>query len=313
MMNRHDFLKTMALSGVATTMNPFGLTSVMTQKGYSAETGLPFDLVAVMGGEPVDMYKKAIAELGGIKTFVKPGNKVTLKPNMAWDRTPEGAANTNPDLMGAIVRDCLEAGAKEVVVFDHTCDDWEKAYKTSGIADAVTAAGGRVVPADLEKYYREVKLPRAKNLKTAKIHEAILDCDVWFNIPILKNHGGANMTIAMKNLMGIVWDRRAFHDNDLQQCIADICTLEKPAALHIIDAYRAMKENGPRGRSLADVVNPKGLFMSTDPVAADTAAVKFFGQIREMPLEIVTHLANGQDLKIGTMDIDSLKIKRIKM
>ena len=121
------------------------------------------------------------------------------------------------------------------------------------------------------------------------------------------------MTIAMKNLMGIIWDRRIFHNNNLQQYIADMCTLDKKPVLNVVDAYRVMKTNGPRGRSDADVVTPKGLFISQDMVAVDTAATKFFNQIREMPLENVKHISLGQDLKIGTMDIDNLNVKRIKM
>ena len=186
-------------------------------------------------------------------------------------------------------------------------------YDHSGIEAAAKAAGAKVMPAHQESYYRAVSLPQAKKLKSAKIHEAILDCDVWINVPILKNHGGANLTMSMKNHMGIVWDRGAFHQLDLQQCIADICTLEKKAVLNVVDAYRVLKTNGPRGRSASDVVLAKGLFISQDIVAVDTAAAKFFNQVRSMPLDRVKHLANAQALNIGTMDLDKLNIKRIKI
>lgn len=136
---------------------------------------------------------------------------------------------------------------------------------------------------------------------------------MWFNCPILKNHGGANLTISMKNYMGIVWDREYFHAHNLQQCIADVCTLDKKPALNIVDAYRVMKTNGPRGRSASDVVLAKALFLSQDIVAVDTAAAKFFNQIREMPLESVGHIAAAQALGVGTMDLESLNVKRIKI
>lgn len=312
-MERREFLKAIAVAGVAATIKLSNPMSVLAQSGRNETTGAGYDLVAVMGGEPEEMFRKAMDELGGIGRFVKAGQKVVIKPNIGWDKSPELAGNTNPKLVTEIIRQCFDAGAKEVVVFDHTCDDWIKCYKNSGIEEAAKAAGAKVVPAHEESYYREVELPQARNLKKAKIHQAILDCDVWINVPILKNHGGAKMTIAMKNHMGIVWDRGFFHKNDLQQCIADICTLSKPAVLHVVDAYRVMKTNGPRGKSAADVVNPKGLFISTDIVAVDTAATKFFNQIESMPLEVVGHLAKGEELKVGTMDIDSLKVKRIKM
>ena len=312
-MERREFLKAIALAGVAATIKISNPLSVLAQSGQNLTTGLPYDLVAVMGGEPVEMFRRAMTEMGGMEKFVKAGQKVVVKPNIGWDKTPELAGNTNPDLVAEIIRQCFAAGAKEVVVFDHTCDDWRKCYKNSGIEEAAEATGAKVVPAHEESYYQEIELPRAKNLKKAKVHNALLDSDVWINVPILKNHGGAKMTISMKNHMGIVWDRGFFHKNDLQQCIADICTLEKPAVLNIVDAYRVMKTNGPRGKSAADVVNPKGLFISTDIVAVDTAATKFFNQIESMPLEVVGHLAKGEELSIGTMDIDKLKVKRIRI
>ena len=310
-MKRRDFFKAAAVTGIASTIKLSGGMDLMAQKISKTSTGC--DLVAVMGGEPVAMFRKAIAELGGMGKFVKKGYKVTIKPNIGWDKTPELAGNTNPALVGEIVKQCFQAGAKEVIVFDHTCDDWRKCYTNSGIDAAAKAAGAKMMPGNEESYYREIDLPRAKKLKTAKVHSAILDSDVWINVPVLKNHGGAKMTISMKNHMGIVWDRGYFHAHDLQQCIADICTLDKPAVLNIVDAYRVMKSNGPQGRSTADVVNPKALFVSTDIVAVDTAATKFFNQIEKMPLESVSHISNGAQLNLGTMDLTKLKVKRINI
>ena len=312
-MDRRDFLKAIALTGVAMIIKPGGTMDLLAQSVTDPATGGKTDLIAVMGGEPDAMFRKAIAEMGGMKKFVKAGAKVAVKPNIGWDKTPELAGNTNPKLIAEIVKQCLAAGAKEVAVFDHTCDDWIKCYKNSGIEDAAKTAGAKVVPAHEESYYRDISLPHGKILKNAKVHRAILDSDVWINVPVLKHHGGANLTISMKNLMGIVWDRGAFHRDDLQQCIADICTLQKKPALNVVDAYRVLKTNGPRGQSADDVVLAKGVFVSPDIVAVDTAATKFFNQIREMPMESVGHLANGQALNIGTTDLDKLNVKRIKL
>lgn len=312
-MDRRDFLKTLAVTGAAAvTVQQMGAMDMLSQK-LTASQAEKVDLVAVMGGEPEVMFRRAIAEMGGMKQFVKPGMKVAVKPNIGWDRAPELAGNTNPQLVEEIIRQCFDAGASEVTVFDHTCDDWRKCYEHSGIEAVVKATGAQMMPAHLESYYHSVSLPRAKKLKNAKIHEAILNSDVWINVPILKNHGGANLTMSMKNHMGIVWDRGAFHQLDLQQCIADICTMDKKAVLNVVDAYRVLKTNGPRGRSASDVVLTKALFISQDIVAVDTAAAKFFNQIRTMPLDQVKHLANAQALNVGTMDLDKLNIKRIKI
>lgn len=239
-MDRRNFLKAVALTGTAFAIKDAKAMTTMVQNFDPKATNTiatNYDLVAVMGGEPVAMFRKAIAEMGGMGKFIKKGDKVVVKPNIGWDKTPEMAANTNPQLVGEIVSQCIKAGAKEVVIFDHTCDDWTKCYKNSGIEAAAKTAGAKVVPAHLSTYYKDVLLPRGVVLKSAKIHEAIVNCDKWINVPILKNHGGAQMTISMKNYMGIVWDRGVFHKNDLQQCIADICTYDKRPVLNVVDAY----------------------------------------------------------------------------
>ncbi|MBR4976755.1 MAG: DUF362 domain-containing protein [Thermoguttaceae bacterium] len=311
-MTRKDFLKAVALAGMTTTFSSAAPFSVLAQQGKNA-AGADVDLVALMGGEPGPMFEKGIEVLGGMKRFVDRGAKVVIKPNIGWDKKPELAANTNPELVVAMINAAKDCGAKEIVVFDNTCDNWRRSYENSGIEAAAKKAGAVVVPANEERYYREVSLPKAKVLKKAKIHEEILDCDVWFNAPILKNHGGAKMTIAMKNLMGIVWDRREFHTLGLDQTIADIGLYEKPACLNVVDAYRAMKANGPRGLNEADVVTPKCLFMSTDPVAVDVAAIRTFNQFQNMPLENVRYVAMAEELKLGVSDLSKLKVERVKM
>jgi len=312
-MDRRNFLRAMVLAGAVATIKSGEGMEILTQTVNSTQTGAKVDIVAVMGGEPEVMFRRAISEMGGMSKFIKKGQSVVVKPNIGWDKTPELAGNTNPKLVSEVIRQCFSAGAKEVTVFDHTCDDWVKCYKNSGIEAAAKAAGAKVVHAHEDSYYKEVSLPKGVKLKSTKIHEAIINCDAWINLPILKHHGGANLTMSMKNYMGIVWDRRIFHRTDLQQCIADVCTYSKKPVLNIVDAYRVVHDNGPQGRSVADVVNPKGLFISQDIVAVDTAAAKFFGQIREMPLDHVKHLSAGQSLNLGTMNIDKLNIKRIKI
>ena len=306
-MERSKFIKTVALGGVA------GALGLQPEKAEAASMQQQYDLVAVMNGEPEAMYARAIESLGGIKQFVKSGSRIIVKPNMGWDRPPEFSANTNPKLIAAIIKDCLAAGAREVGVFDNTCDEWRLSYKNSGLEDAVQAAGGKILFAHEERYYRQVNIPGAKRMKTAKIHEAILDYDAWINVPVLKNHGGAKMTVAMKNYMGIVWDRRYMHSNNLQQCIADISSYTKKPVLNIVDAYRIMTQNGPKGRSIADVQTAKALFMSRDIVAVDTAAVRFFSQYKNMPLEDVGHIIIGDEMKIGTKNIDNLRVNRIRL
>lgn len=307
-MKRRDFIQKAvslgALSGAAMTLGNYRSLFAHEANNYV----LPYDMVAIKGGEPGAMFDKAIASLGGMKQFVKRNQTVVLKPNIGWDTPPERAANTNPALVGRIVEHCKMAGAKAVYVFDNTCNEWTRCYKNSGIEDAVKKAGGVMVPGNSEGYYHPVTINNGKMLKNAKVHEKILESDVFINIPILKTHDGAKLTISMKNLMGVVWDRGYWHANDLQQCIADFATFKKPV-LNIVDAYRVMKRNGPRGVSVADVVSLKYQIISADMVAADAAATKL---LNLEPAQ-VKHIGLAAALGVGSLDLDKLNINRITM
>ena len=268
----------------------------------------PYDLIAIMGGEPEVMFEKGIAALGGLKNFVKAGQMVVVKPNIGWDRAPEFGSNTHPGLVGRIVKECFAAGAKDVFVFDRTVDNWQKAYATSGIEKAAKDAGAKVITGSNEGNYKEVSIPKGKSLKDAKVHEKIIECDVFINVPVLKNHDATHVSLAMKNLMGIVWDRRYWHRNDLEQCIADMVSYRKPD-LNIIDGYRVMKRNGPKGVSVNDVSLEKTQIISTDIVAADAAAAKIFG--REP--ETIGHIRIANEMGFGIMDLSKLNINRIRV
>jgi uncharacterized protein (DUF362 family) len=307
-MKRRDFiLKGLGAGMLAGTGVSLGGFSTLMGKPLSPEDG-NYELVAIKGSDPAGMFDKGINSLGGMEAFVKPGQSVVVKPNIGWDAIPERAANTNPGLIGRIVKRCYEAGASEVNVFDNTCDEWKKCYANSGIEDEVKDAGGNIVPGNSESYYREVKVPGGKRLKETKVHELILDSDVFINVPVLKSHGSAKLTIAMKNLMGVVWDRRWWHKNDLHQCIADYATFRNPD-LNIVDAYRVMKRNGPRGVSVEDVIRLDTMVISRDIVAADAAASKIFG----MEPEDIPYIAIASEMGIGSMDLGNMHINRIKM
>jgi uncharacterized protein (DUF362 family) len=309
-MKRRDFLKTSAAVGVAA-LTFDKLEAAISSNKLMVESAP--DMVAVMGGEPAQLLERALQEMGGIEKYVKAGQSVVIKPNIGWDRKPAFGANTNPELIETLIKQCFKAGAKKVSVFDHTCDNWQKCYASSGIETVAKAAGAVMLPGNDESYYKEVPIPNGVKLKSTKIHQAVLDADVWFNVPVLKHHGGAKMSIAMKNYMGIIWDRNFFHSNDLQQCIADCCTWNKKPVLNIIDAYRCMRRNGPQANSVSDSSVLKALIISTDIVAADTAAVGLFNQVEKMNIDDVGHIALGEKLKLGTQKVDKLNVKRIKL
>ena len=309
-MDRREFFKKSILTGItAGTAMTFGdFSKIFAGKVPPPGAPGPFDLVAVKDGEPVQMFDKAIESLGGMKNFVKKGQTVVIKPNIGWDTSPQRGANTNPDLVKRIIEHCFSAGAKTVHVFDNTCDNWTKCYENSGIQKTVKDAGGKLVPGNSESNYQEVDVKNGKKLKKTKVHELILSSDVFINVPVLKSHGSSVITAAMKNHMGIVWDRGYWHRNNLNQCIADFAAYRKPD-LNVVDAYRVMTKRGPRGVSEEDVVLMKSLLLSKDIVAIDTAAAKLFGAD---PAD-VPYIKLAHDAGLGTMDLTKLSINRIKM
>jgi uncharacterized protein (DUF362 family) len=305
-MDRRNFIKKIISGTIAAgSMAAFGNLTELLAAPASAES---YDLVAVKGGEPDVMFDKAIASLGGMEKLVPRGSKVLVKPNIGWDVAPERAGNTHPRLVARIIEQCLNAGAKEVSVFDHTCDQWSRCYKNSGIERAVKDAGGKIASGDSEGYYQKIDVPNGKRLTEAKVHELLLGADVFINVPVLKHHSSSMLTIGMKNLMGVVWDRWYWHRNDLHQCIADFASFRKPA-LTVVDAYNVMKQNGPRGVSEGDVVPMKSQIVSTDIVAADAAAAKLFG----VEPQGIPHIQLAADMNLGRMDLSALSINRIKL
>ncbi len=306
-MDRRDFLKKTLLTGAIT-----GAGMILNRENSlfgENNTNKAFpDLVALKGGEPDAMFDRGIEAIGGIGRFVKSGQTVVIKPNIGWNQTPEIGATTNPALVKRIIEHCFNAGAKKVYVFDHSCDYETACYKNSGIEKAAAEAGAQVVPANAETYYHEVEIPKAKKLKKVKIHELILESDVFINVPVLKNHSATQLTISMKNLMGTVWDMGYYHGNNLSQCIADYCIFKKPD-LNIVDAYRVMTQNGPRGISSADSIKMKSMIISTDIVAADSASAKLYGTSPDN----ISYIKFGNDAGVGTMNLNGLNIKKINI
>lgn len=267
------------------------------------------DLVAVKNGEPDAMFAKAMALMGGMGQFVKKGQTVVVKPNIGFPRKPEVGATTNPLLIKTVIESCYQAGARKVYVFDNvvtpTSGNSRNCYQLSGIEDAVRTARGIMVPVD-DFQYQEVTIPGAKTLKTAEVHRLVLDADVFINVPVLKHHSSTHLSIAMKNLMGVVRNRMRYHLTGLDQCIADFCLYKKPD-LNIVDAYRVLMSDGPAGprdAREARVELKKTLLMSRDIVAIDAAATRIFGKNPED----IGYIKMGHQQRAGNMDLTKLKI-----
>ncbi|MEW6202503.1 MAG: DUF362 domain-containing protein [bacterium] len=257
-------------------------------------------IFAARGGDPYRLTIDAVRAAGGMESLVRKGDKVVIKPNMAWDRKPEQAANTNPDVMRALVEMCRKAGAGEVVVFDRPCNEARQTYARSGIADAAKKAGARVPFVD-ERRFTEIKIPKGLMLKKWAVFSEILDADVFINVPIVKHHSLAGITVGLKNLMGCVGgDRGQWHKEHLHQRIADINTVI-PADLTVVDAFRILTAHGPQGGSLSDVTEVNTIAVSTDPVAADAYGAMLFG----VEARDIDHIRIANEMGQGKIDLDA--------
>jgi uncharacterized protein (DUF362 family) len=266
------------------------------------------DMVVARNGEPEALVRAALAALGGMELFVPKGANVVVKPNICVAyHTYEYAATTNPWVVGTLVKMCFEAGAASVKVCDYPFGGSpQEAYAISGIKDQVEANGGEMVYMPGFKYVSS-QIPNGIELKKTDVFSDVLNADVIIDVPIAKHHSAAILTLGMKNLMGVVRDRSAFHRN-LGQRIADLSTLLKPR-LTVVDAVRILMANGPTGGNLNDVKKLDTIIASADIVAADSYATTLFGkQPEEIP-----YIKAAAAMGLGRSDLTNLRIEELSV
>ena len=259
------------------------------------------EMTVARGGEPETLTRRAIQAIGGISRFVARGDVVVVKPNIAWDRTPEQAANTNPQVVAEIVRLSLEAGAKKVIVTDVSCNDPRRCFERSGIAAAARAAGAEVLLPE-ERRFREVDL-RGEVLRTWPVLDQFLNADKMINVPIAKHHSLTECTLGMKNWYGILGGSRHRLHQHIQETLVDLADFMRPT-LTVMDAYRVLLRNGPQGGNVSDTVLKKPIIASTDPVALDAYVAKAFWDLETNRLP---YLLMAQDRGLGKVDFKSAR------
>jgi len=298
-MDRRRFLKLAALTGAGLSM-PGGIDMV----ARIAEAETPPDLAVVHGDSPAKIVAAAIAALGGIGRFVSRGDVVVIKPNIGWDRTPEQAGNTNPEVVAAMVKLCFEAGAKKVRVFDRPVNDPRRCYVQSGIAQAAGALGADVGYVD-ERKFKDMEI-NGETLKSWPLYTELFEADKVINIPIAKHHGLAKLTLSMKNWMGVMGGQRRQIHQKLDAILADLSTKIKPT-LTILDAVRILTANGPQGGNLADVKKLDTVIAGIDQVAIDSYGASLFG----MKGSDLGYVTLGSKMGLGQMNLEKLKIRKI--
>ncbi|MFZ6029697.1 MAG: DUF362 domain-containing protein [Chloroflexota bacterium] len=312
-LSRRDFLK---LSGVtAASLALVGTGCSASQQAdalpaSSRQAATPANdqpyLAVVRGADPAAIVQAALAALGGIERFVKPGNDVIVKPNICVDyHTPEYAVTTNPEVVGALVTLALGAGARRVRVMDTPFGGTpESAYAVSGIEAAVRAAGGEMEVMSQVKFAK-FDIPNGKSIRSWAIYRDIMETDVLIDVPIAKHHSSARLTLGAKNLIGAATNANQMHLS-LAQRIADLTSAIRPT-LTVVDAYRILKDHGPTGGSLNDVEETHTVIASHDLVAADAYGATLFG----LQGEDVPFIKKCAEMGLGTLDLSAVKVEEI--
>lgn len=264
------------------------------------------DLIVVKGDDPYAMTIKAVEAIGGMDKFVKKGGVIVIKPNMAWDRVPEQAANTNPDVIAALVELSFRSGAKRVNVFDRPCNDARSCYDNSGIAKLAREKGANVYFVD-DWNFVEARFPYKSPMEGWPVYRDALECDTFINVPILKHHGLAGLTLSMKNLMGVCGGERGLIHTDIGIKLAHLTDFIKPD-LTIIDAYRVLTRHGPSGGDLKDVEDFKTIIAGVDPVLTDSYACELMGT-DPLSITYIREAVNNNLGKFETAKADILKLE----
>lgn len=268
----------------------------------------PFPDIVRAKGAPAETVPKALEALGGIARFVRPDQVVLLKPNLGFATPPEWGATTNPQVVVAVAQACLQAGARRLLVVDHTIAPSDRCFDRSGIAAALAPIKGvKLVALDDPKTYRPVEIPEGRALKHTDVAAIALTADVLINLPIVKSHTATGVSCGLKNLMGLVWDRQVFHTEiDIHTGIADLATVIRPA-LTIVDATVVLKTRGPTGPGDVETLNT--LVAGVDPVAVDAYAIGLstWNQQTLAPGQ-VSYLRQAAERGVGTLDLSSLRI-----
>ena len=262
------------------------------------------DMVVVHGKDYGGSVAAAVKALGGIGHFVKKGETVLVKPNAGWERTPEQAANTHPDVVSAVVKLCVTAGASRVIVADRTCHDAEDCFSRNGIGAAAKAAGAEVIYEDLKYVWRDFG---GELVKKYQLLDLFIEADKVINVPVAKHHGLSKLTCAMKNWMGVIGGKRALLHQDIDTSVADLAAACTPS-LTVVDATRVLVKNGPTGGKLEDVKQLDLVAAGYDQVTLDSWAAGLIGY----KWQDVGYIVQAGKRGIGQPDPKKVKMKKIE-
>ena len=294
---RREFLKTTAAATAALAL----------PAGVFAQAKAP-DIAAVKG-DKVAATRKAVEMMGGMKRYVPDGARVVIKPNVGFARTPDIGATTSPEVMAELAKMAVEAGARKVLILDFPVHQARLCLDRSGIEEACSGLPKTsVFPIDDKKFFTDVEVG-GRDLKRARIAKDVLEADVFINAPTAKSHGGAIVSLGLKNHMGLIYDRRYFHvTGDLHYCIADLATVVKPHLI-VCDASRILTDGGPQGPG--GLKHERTIVAGTAQATVDAfvCGMSTWDGRRYTP-EQIPHIRRAAELGLGSIDPKAWTVAR---
>lgn len=305
-LDRREFLKLGIIAGAALALNPARVLAAPAAGAAAPAADAP-EVWVIHDPDPARLMQAALKIINQNGGFGKNVRKLALKVNAGWARTAEQGANTHPVLVDEFLAGCRRAGVGRVVMPEKTCDHYVKTFEMSGIKAAADKHKAELYPLDKQALFTKVSIPDGKKLTEALVAKDFLDADAVVNMPVAKHHGGARLTIAMKNWMGAVQDRGFWHKNNLHQCIADFSGFLKPTWT-IVDATRIMLNRGPQGPG--DMKKPDLVIVSRNQVCADAMAATLFDFVKT-PADI-GYLRIAAESGLGVIDPAQMKLHRVE-
>jgi uncharacterized protein (DUF362 family) len=310
-LNRRDFLRTSAVLAGSVILPKVARSQEAVAQKIVDSSATP-DVVHVTGGSAEQAVAAALEPLGGIGAYVSEGQTVAITPNVGFPNPPEMATTTDPDVVRAVIKLCREAGAARVLVVDYPVRNPQLCFERSLIDRVADGFDGvQIVPLSSGSAWTEVDIPGGVSMTSMEIATAARNADVLINVPIAKCHGGAGVSFSMKNMMGLVKDRRFMHRNDIHQCIVDMCRVLN-ADLVIIDALRALVTGGPGGPGRVE--HPGAILAGTNQTTIDAYAVTIaeWYNRRSVGREIA-HIKLANDAGMGVIELSEMNVQRIEL
>lgn len=278
------------------------IKQLVTLPNFSAPDKKQQTLSIVRGSDRKETVKKAIELLGGIDRFVKKGETVAIKPNIAFASSPRLGATANPQLVAEVIRLCYKAGAEQVIVTDNPINDPASCFTLSHIGKEASQAGAKIIMPK-EHHFKHTTLETGRLIRNWPIYyEPFKKAHKLIGIAPIKHHARAGASMSMKNFYGLLGGRRNIFHQNINTIIAELAMMVKPTFV-ILDGTEVMMTNGPTGGSISDLKRTNTMIASTDCVAADSYGCSLLNlKVPNLP-----YLKKAQNAGAGTTDYESLK------